>query len=299
MAIEPTRNAREERLMRLITLFLALTMLAACAAPMQPDAPRAAAPPTLEEAWRVTGLAAPESAALSADGAFLYVTNVNGEGDARDGNGFISRIGLDGRMIEREWAQGLDAPKGVARAGDRLYVSDIDRLVVLDAASGAVLERHAIAGAGFLNDVAVAPDGGVLITDSANARIYRFAGGRIETWLEQPLLDSVNGLLPEADRLIVTTMAGRLLAVDWMTRAVTQLAEGLGDGDGVAPLGAGAYLVSEWPGRLFVVGGDGALTTLLDTRAANAYMNDFLLVGDLLVIPNWQPGSVTAYRVRR
>lgn len=285
--------------MRPKTLLLALTMLAACAAPMQADAPRAAAPPTLEEAWRVTGLAAPESAALSADGAFLYVTNVNGEGEARDGNGFISRIALDGRVLEREWARGLDAPKGVARAGDRLYVSDIDRLVVLDATTGAVRERHEIAGAGFLNDVAVAPDGGVLITDSANARIYRFADGRAETWLEQPLLDSINGLLPEGDRLIVTTMAGRLLAVDWTTRAVTELAEGLGDGDGVAALGVGAYLVSEWPGRLFTVGADGAVSTVLDTRAANAYMNDFLLVGDLLVIPNWQPGSVTAYRLRR
>ena len=47
--------------------------------------------------WRAQGLANPESAALSADRNFLYVTNVNGDGAAKDGNGFIARVGLDGR----------------------------------------------------------------------------------------------------------------------------------------------------------------------------------------------------------
>ena len=122
--------------------------------------------------WRAQGLANPESAALSADRTFLYVTNVNGDGAAKDGNGFIARVGLDGRMLDRDWARGLNAPKGIMLRGGSLYVADIDEMVVIDAASGAVTRRVAAPGALFLNDLAFAPDGRVLIADSQNARIY-------------------------------------------------------------------------------------------------------------------------------
>jgi hypothetical protein len=256
-------------------------------------------PPTLVPAWEATGLANPESVVPDAAGRFFYVSNVNGEGDARDGNGFIAKVGLDGRVLEREWATGLDAPKGLALTGDRLFASDITALVELDARTGKVLARHDAPGAGFLNDVLATRDAGILVTDSARSRIYAWRNGRMETWLEHELLRSANGLLAEKDRLLVTTMQGRLLAIDWRTRAVTTIAEGLGNGDGIAPLRDGSWLASEWPGRLFHVRADGSVSTLLDTRADKRYWNDFLLHGDLLLVPNWEPGALSAYRVSR
>ena len=173
------------------------------------------------------------------------------KGEARDGNGFISRIDLDGRMLERRWAVGFDGHKGLALKDGRLYASDITRLMVIDAGTGATLQAVEAPGAGFLNDVAVAPDGRVLVSDSGRARIYVLEGDRLTVWREDPRLGSINGLLPEADRLIITTMAGLLLAMDYASGELTVLAEGLGDGDGVAALGDGAYLVSEWPGGCF------------------------------------------------
>jgi glucose/arabinose dehydrogenase len=274
---------------------LGLVAMAGCAREGPPAAP---APVRLEQVWRVGGLANPESAALSADGAFLYVTNVNGEGEAKDGNGFIARVSTDGRLLQREFTRGLDGPKGIAVGGDALYVADVDQLVVVDAATGEVRRRVPVEGAQFLNDLALAPGGRVLIADSATARIYSVQGvGAPEVWLEHRLLDSVNGLLPEPDRLVVTTMAGRLLAVDYQSRAITVLAEGLGDADGVAALGDGRYLVSEWPGRMHVVARDGAHTTIMDTHAEPRFLNDFLLVGDTLYQPHWEPGEMSAYRV--
>lgn len=253
----------------------------------------------LDEMWLTRGLANPESAVLSEKRAFLYVTNVNGEGDAKDHNGFIARIGLDGRILEREWARGLNAPKGIMLRGESLYVADIDEMAVIDAGSGAVMRRVAAPGALFLNDLEFAPDGRVLIADSQNARIYGFRSDTAEVWAEDALLDSVNGLYAEPGRLIVTTMAGRLLAIDYQTRAISVLAEGLGDADGIAPLGDGNYLVSEWPGLMHVVAADGTHRTVMDTRARKIYLNDFLLVDDVLYQPNWEPGTLTAYRVIR
>lgn len=270
-----------------------LVVLGVCAL----AAPAAAQSVRLEQVWRVGDLAAPESVALSADGTFLYVTNVSGEGDGKDGDGFISRVSLDGRMLQRDFATGLDAPKGIVLRGDELIVADIDQIVFLDAATGAVRNRVPVSGARFLNDVALTPGGMVLVADSGAARINSFRIGDAWVWLADPLLQSVNGLLPERDRLIVTTMAGRLLAIDWSTKAITVLAEGLGNADGVAALGDGRYLVSEWPGLMHVVNADGTHETISDTRTEQRFMNDFLLVGDVLYQPHWMPGELTAYRM--
>lgn len=275
----------------MLRALVSMAALAACGS--------AAAPVTLEQVWRISGLAAPESVALSGDGAFLYVSNVNGEGDAHDGNGFISRVSLDGAVLQREFATGLDGPKGLMLHGDALYVSDINRLVVLDAHSGAVRRITPIAGAEFLNDLAFAPSGEVLIADSGTARIFTVdAAGTTATWAENALLGAVNGLLPEPSRLLVTTMQGRLLAIDYQTRAITILAEGLGDADGIAPLGGGRYLVTAWPGEMFWVDAtDGSHQQIMDTRQEPRYLNDILRVGDMLYAPHWEPGELTAYRL--
>ncbi len=258
-----------------------------------------AADVALEPVWDLKGLAAPESVALAADGSFLYVSNVNGEGDAVDGNGYVARVSTSGKMLEEKWATGLNGPKGLTVKGDRLFVSDITRLVELDAKTGKIVAAYDAPGAGFLNDTALGPDGRILVSDSATARIYVLDGGALTAFLEDPKLKSINGLLVEPNRLVITTMQGLLLAMDWKTKKLTQLADGFGDGDGVAPLGGGRYLVSEWPGQLWSVAADSTKTVLIDSRKEKSFINDFALAGDVLYVPHWEPGSLTAYRVRR
>lgn len=274
---------------------LALCLLAAACG--SPPAGKAANQDNRIPVWTLTGLSDPESVALAADGRSLYVANVAGGGDVKDGAGFISRVSLDGKMLEREWVRGLDAPKGAIVKGGRLFVSDIDRLVEIDTASGKVVARYAVPDAKFLNDVAVAPDGTVLVADSGTGRILQLKDGAVSLWSADPELRSVNGLLPERGRLLVTTMEGKLLAFDYATRKATVLARDLGQADGVAPAEGDSYFVSEWPGRLFVVMANGTSRVILDSREAGTYINDFIRVGDLLIVPNWKPGTLRAYRI--
>ena len=264
-----------------------------------PPPPRDASDVRLRPVWTLPGLSAPESVALGADGSFLYVSNVNGEADEVDGNGFISRVSVDGKLLQLKWAVGLDGPKGLVLKDKRLFVADIKRLVEIDAATGKTVAKYDAPGAKFLNDVVLTPDGRVLASDSANARIYELENGRMRVLLQDGKLDSVNGLRSEPGRLVITTMKGLLLAMDWKTRTLSVLATGLGDADGIAPLTGGRYLVTEWPGRLFEVLSNGTSTVLLDSRAAKTYLNDILLVGDTLYVPHWEPGALTAYRVSR
>lgn len=273
-----------------------VSLCAAVATVLMTGEPATASSPGLEQVWALDGFDNPESVVATPDGVLL-VSNVGGEGDARDGNGFISRISTDGRMLERNWATGLNGPKGLALSGDRLFVTDIDRVVEIDVATGRVMAERPVPGAVFLNDAAPMADGSVLVTDSGGGRIHRIHDGAVETWLEDPRLRSINGLLVEADRVLVTTMQGLLLAVALNGRAVTVLAEGLGDADGVAPAPGGSYIVSEWRGRLFHVDAAGTVSVMADTREARVFQNDFIHLGDLLIVPNWVPGRVTAHRL--
>jgi len=255
--------------------------------------------PQLEQLWRTSGFASPESITPSADGSFFYVSNVNGEGDVRDGNGFISRVSRNGAIITREWARGLNAPKGIAMRDGALYVSDIDHVVIFDANSGAELSRHVAPGAVFLNDLAFTPQGDLLVADSGTQQIYVLSENGLTIWLEHDLLNSANGILPERERLLVTTMRGRLLSIDYETKAISVLAEGLDQADGIARLRDNSYLVSAWPGQMFAVNAStGVSERILDTRAEPRFLNDILRVGDVLYVPHWEPGELTAYRIR-
>jgi hypothetical protein len=99
------------------------------------------------------------------------------------GNGFISKVSLaDGKLIELEWAKGLDAPKGLALGGDKLYTADIDNLAEIDTKSGKVLARYVAPGAAFLNDVTVDGQGNVYILErGGNALRVVNARGEIRT----------------------------------------------------------------------------------------------------------------------
>jgi hypothetical protein len=67
--------------------------------------------------------------------------------------------------------------------------------------------------------------------------------------------------------------------------------------DGLARLDDGRFLVSSWPGKVWQVDTDGTARPLLDTEADGILQNDLTRIDDLIIIPNWKPGTVTAWRV--
>ncbi len=150
----------------------------------------ASGPATAEPAqvWETTGFNGPESALHDGGRGILYVSNVNGGPGDKDGNGFISRLGVDGKLLEESWVTGLDGPKGMALYMDRLYVSDIDRLVEIDVNTGTIVADYPAPGSKFLNDVAVDRTGRVYVSDMMDNAIYRLDQGSFELWLKDAKL---------------------------------------------------------------------------------------------------------------
>lgn len=250
--------------------------------------------PVLEQVWVTSGLSAPEGVAT--DGETLFISNVAGEGDAKDGEGWISRLSMDGAVLEEKWIEGLNAPKGLALRDGKLFVSDYDAYHVIDVASGTIDNTYPVEGAGFLNDVTVWRSD-VFMSDSGSARIFQIDENGYKEWLADDRLSGVNGLTPDGDRLLIATMDSGSLFETMGARDLTEIATGMENADGIAVLDDGSYLVSSWPGQIWHVSAEGETSELHNTVDVPVYQNDLTRVGDLIIVPNWQPGSVTAWRI--
>jgi hypothetical protein len=277
----------------LIPLISAVTLVAGCAAVQSHKVEVL----SLSEGWVLEGFESPESVIADGKGGY-FVSNVNGGGRDKDGNGFISRISANGEMLERIWADGVDAPKGMAIWDDTLYVADIDTLVMFDVNTGDITGRITVADASFLNDVATNYKG-VFVSDSDQARIHKLNGDTLPVWLANERFERINGLLPQNDRVLVVTMgAGELLSVDWESLAITGLAAGMKNGDGLAERNDGSFMVSSFPGQLWHVRAGEAPKLLLDTSGDNGIShNDTLFEQSRVISPNWSSGTVREYNI--
>ena len=77
----------------------------------------------------------PESVYLDEGSGYLYVSQINGNPGEKDGNGRISKLGLDGSVVTADWVTGLNAPKGLRSFAGTLWVADIDEVLAIDIAS--------------------------------------------------------------------------------------------------------------------------------------------------------------------
>jgi hypothetical protein len=244
-------------LTRIVTFTLMLTPLAAQAPPPQATTP---APPAV---WTIAAdLNAPESAYYDAGSKSVFVSSINGQIAEKDGNGYISRLSADGKVINAKWATGLNAPKGLRSVGGTLWVSDIDEVVGIEIASGRIASHVPVEGARFLNDLATAPDGTIYVSDSQAFRIYAVKDGKASVFVEgEDAIETPNGVLVDGNRLIVGSLGrgafGPPPARDG--RAGTPPADGrggdgaraAGDGRGGPPPGRGRGAPPGGGGRLF------------------------------------------------
>lgn len=74
----------------------------------------------------VKGFAHPES--IYVDKNEIYVSNLGKELDplAKDNDGFISKLDKNGDILQLKFISNLNAPKGMFKIKDILYVVDID-----------------------------------------------------------------------------------------------------------------------------------------------------------------------------
>src|SRR6185312_15452234 len=97
------------------------------------------------EAAQIIGLESPNSFVGDPSGKEYFISNINGEPEARDNNGFITKLNAEGKITDLKFIQGgvaevlLHAPKGMALVGPILYIADLDQLKAFNKTSGKLI----------------------------------------------------------------------------------------------------------------------------------------------------------------
>lgn len=258
----------------------------------------ASAAPSLEPLWLAEGLSVPESVLVYRNGKanFLLVSLIDGESNTKDGKGGIAKMSLEGALDDVNWVTGLNAPKGMAHFGGKLYVADVDELVVINIKSAEIEKKIAVAGAIFLNDVTVDAKGTVFVSDMKTGKVHRYANNELSDYIVK--IDNVNGLKAVGSNLVVG--AGQHLYLFDNKKNRLDIASGFAQGiDGVESINKGDFLVSCWAGLLYYVHLSGKVELLLDSQKEGINTADigFDSVTQTLYVPNFLKNSVTAYKV--
>ncbi len=230
------------------------------------------------------GFQTPECALHDPVADQYLISNIAGDPFEKDGDGFISKLGVDGKLITLRWIDGkqedveLHAPKGMAIAGEDLWVADIDHLRRFDRASGAPKAAVAIPGATFLNDVTVGPDGAIYVSDSGFASGFASSNTdaiwRVEVGEDDTHVATIAQGTELAHPNGICFGAKDLFAVDWdRGEFVLITANGKREApvklpskqlDGLVRLDDGRWLASSWEGRaIYAITRKGEVTALI------------------------------------
>lgn len=243
-----------------------------------------------------TSLAVPESVLYDEDEKVLWVSCINGKPTDPDGKGSIAQLRHDGRIIDPEWVKGLNAPKGMARNGKYLYVSDITELVVIDIPNRKVEKKIPVEGARFLNDVTVDPEGVVYVSDMETGKVHAFKNDMPFTYLEN--LPGVNGI-KFVDGALYAVAVGALYRKN--LKGLEKLAEGMDKStDGLERVAKGEFVVSCWSGVVYYVTTKGTVSQMLDTRQKGSQTADigFSQSTRTVFVPTFFRNGVVAYTLK-
>lgn len=240
-------------------------------------------------------LKTPESVLFDAGAGVLYVSNIDGkEPWAKDGKGSIAKVGLDGKVIAAEWVTGLEAPKGLGLHQGRLYVADIDRVVVIDVAKGSIAQTILVEGAQRLNDVTIDAAGVVYVSDSQGGKVYAITQGKPSVYLEK--LKGPNGVLAHGNDFYVLD-SGTMFKVG-KDKTLTKVVDGMeASTDGIEHVQGDEFIVSSWNGVVYYVKG-GEKQQLLDTRPVHSADIGYDAKNRIVYVPTFFKNTVVAYDVK-
>ncbi len=204
----------------------------------------------LETVWETDPLLkTPESVFYDSVRNQIYVSNINGKPTEKDGNGFISLLNTDGTIKVLQWITGMDAPKGMAMEGDLLYVTDIDRIHVMDVNTAEIINTIDVPKATFLNDMVLISPSFFIVTDMLNNQLLQFDGTNATVMLDGGLLTVPNGLTVKNGNLYVGTEENLLLFIPEQNELEIFI-QNTGPIDGLIPLSSDNFVISDWSGKI-------------------------------------------------
>ena len=253
----------------------------------------------LEKVWEITtGLNVVESSHYDEATKTIYTSSIVGKYYEKDSIGYISKFSENGKLITKEWIKGLNAPKGISCSKTCLYVTDIDRVLEISLKTGKILKEYRNTKTKSLNDVSVAPNGSVYVSDAEGNCVFQVGKDSLKVLLEGPELEAMNGIYAQND-LVYLGSKSNLISINPKNKELKVVAEKVGYIDGLEQISEGKFIVSNFGGgvKLVVVGK--GVEKLIDTEAAkiNAADLGYIPGKKLLLVPTFGNNRVVAYKL--
>lgn len=239
--------------------------------PALEDAPKPEPAPVPAPAVTFKGVFAhPESVLYDSAGDRYLVSNINGNPTDVDGNGYISELLPDGTIKTPKLIAGgekgvkLDGPKGLAIVGKELWVSDISFVRKFDLKTLAPKGEIALPDATFANDIAVAADGKVYVSDSSvkvTAKGFEGNGG---------------------DQVLVIDKSGKAKAL--------AKSKDFAAPNGLAFGPKGLLVNTLTSNEVFGIGPKGEKLDII--KLPGGMLDGLLVVGDSLIVSSWAASAV-------
>lgn len=263
----------------------------------------------IETIWEVSeGISAPESAYYEPISGKIFVSSIVGAGTEKDKKGHISIIDEKGNIVEKNWIDGLNAPKGMRAYKGVLWVSDIDEVLVINIKKRKIVDRIKIAGAKFLNDIVISEKGDVYVSDSITTTIHKITNYKPEVFVTGDKYTSPNGLLISNGKLIVaswglttdwsTKILGKVYSIDLNSKKMEMISKApLGNLDGIELRTENSFIVSDWvSGKIYKVNLNGKSELIYTGEKGYADIG-FIKEKGILVIPIMTKNKVIALKI--
>lgn len=251
----------------------------------------------LIKVWEVNnGLDVPESAFYNPFDSIIYVSNIVGKFDEKDGIGYISKINLQGQMIQKEWVSGLNGPKGMYFTKSKLFITDEDRVLEIEVPSGKILKEYKNSLSKDLNDVTVASNGNVYVTDSGSDCLFVVGKDSLEVFIQSKQVEGMNGIYSEG-RLLFIGAGGKLLSIDTKTKSISVLGSNVGYLDGLLKIGKSTFITSNWGGTIQMLVIGKAPEKLLESKMHAADL-EYIPSKHLLLVPTFTENKLVAYKLK-
>jgi hypothetical protein len=252
----------------------------------------------------VTGFVNPESVGCDVRHKVLYVGNFGSpklDPMLKDGMGYISKVSLDGKILDKHFLPGpggekLNKPKGIWIQGDRLWTTDIDGVWIFDLKTRKG-RKVMLPGIQFANDPAVM-DGALYVSDNRGDQLYKVQPADFLHMKGEPKVDAVfrakgvnpNGVYPGPDGMLL--MVGfvapdkpRGIYLLGVSGQVKPISAPIGRLDGNYRLSDGSLLVTDW--------NTGSFFRWSEHEAPRKLADGFKGPADFCVMPH--KGGLTAY----
>jgi len=251
----------------------------------------------LEKIWETDSIIkVPESVMPDFKKGIMYISLIDGAPFDVDGKGGVGILGLDGKNLNQTWITGLNAPKGLGRYGNTLYVADLSDVVVINIAKGSIQKKIKVDSAIGLNDVTVTDKGVVYVSDSKTGKIHKIENGIATTYLTD--MKGANGVKAIGSNLYILT-ATQFVKVD-AQKTITKITDLPQAGDGLEPVGNGDFIATSWIGYVYYIHANGKIETLLDTHLQNKNTADigYNPTKRIVYLPTFNGKQIIAYKLK-